>query len=70
MNEFVDKIPKTKEELVALEKAYNNAQTTYSTNDDVNICGEAWHIICRCEALFEEANCWLDEDGEFVRVEK
>jgi hypothetical protein len=54
-----------KEELLELTRIWSNAYRVYTASDDRNEIAEAWETIGQCEKLFEQANCWLGEDGEF-----
>lgn len=64
------KIPTTKEELLALTLLWENAHVMLDSLDYSN-CErlKAWNIITVCEDLFDKADCWLDENGNFCKEE-
>ena len=66
----MDKVPETREELLELIYQWEYAYGIYESTKNWMHKRQAWTTIGDCEALFDKCECWIDEDGIFVKEEK
>ncbi len=66
---MITTVPKTKEDLEAIYADYHAVYTYALAIDDPRELQKSLNEVDRLEKLMEQADCWLDDDNEFVKEE-